>query len=993
LLEKPTEKTYVGELVSVIKEIGKDLGFDAEVYWETSSGEPDILLKYNNRIVAVIEVKKPEISLSDPKANEQALRYAEWYRNKKGVKFYGLHNMKYIKFFKYVGEKKTLTDYIESGEGWVPVTDFPFPIIPDAQSIAEYKRISTDQQAKDNLRDFLRRFKDTLEGKMLDLSRYVIMRLRELIENGSSSGVAQLYDKYRRDNNIHSLVESWLEERGLERPKNDNELREYLNLMLKEQIYTFTIKLLFYLVLQSLDSEMAKRLKEGITSLKNPKDEEYFKRVAGELFKYAMDRTGDFEEVFGSNTVDRLPFMPASLQNIEEIVEYLDQIRWSEVGMDVIGRVFENLIHEERRHLLGQHYTDTRIVDLILMGVFRGMKKPEKLIDPACGSGTFLVRAINYWKMNFPQDNFYELIEGCDIDKLASMLSKINIYIQALEIVKKGYRYTPRIHREDFFKLKLSPDYVYVVANPPYTRQEQMVMAYYNKEYKKTLEDSVSDIEDWDKRASIYAYFLVRGGKILREGGKLGFIVENSWLNAEYGGPLKRWLFNNFNVNYIIESIIERWFEDAKVMTNIIIAEKRPSSQDHVTKFIYLKKSLRDLIDGPPPARDYVASQRYYEGIERIFLEADSCVPSADYIIYETDGMRVVACKKKLIDIIESKLGRLNIVKGPKQYLDLIFRFLEGKEDRLVLLKEIVNIQRGLTTNANEIFYLPSKYWRFHSETSDRLFLVSRGLKRKMGISKRYLRRLIRLDHLEDSTYLVKNLPSRGKEDYVFWVQDIREVDDQETREYIKWATNHIREEYRMSGGKKYPTIYKKLNEPEWLRLPSRSGGVLLFRSAVHRNYSIWFNAIPNAQIDKRLYIGYLADKYRDKILPEALFASANSIFTYIGMELMGRTNLGEGALDITTVDYEVIPIINPLELQIYLENRNLLDEFIRKVRDFLSTKPQNIEKEAARADRLEIERYILGYLGLKEDEIKSMYKELLALTDLRTQKAAIFLQ
>ncbi|RSN75111.1 MAG: hypothetical protein DSO07_07370 [Thermoproteota archaeon] len=977
--ERPTEKTYVGELVPVIKEIGKNLGFDAEVYLGTPSGEPDVLLKYNNRTVAIIEVKRPEISLSDPEANNQALRYAEWYRKEKNVKFYGLHNMKYLKLFKYT-----------ENEEWVPATDFPFPIIPDAKSIAEYKRISTDNSARDYLTQFLVRFREMLEGRTLDLSRDVIEKLRRLIESSASKGREQLLGKYREDENIRSLVESWLRERGFEKPKNDNELRKYLDLMLKEQIYTFTIKLLFYLVLQSLDPEMARKLKENITPLKESKDETFFRIMAKELFDYAIARTGDFDEVFGSNTVDKLPFMPASLSDLNEIVEYLDQIRWSEVSVDVIGRIFENLIHEERRHLLGQHYTDTRIVDLILVGVFRKSRKPEKLIDPACGSGTFLVRAINYWRMRY-SENFYDLIEGCDIDKLASMLSKINVYIQALEAVKSGYKYIPRIQHGDFFKLELRPDYMYVVANPPYTRQEEMVMAYYDRNYKKTLRSNVSDLEGWSEKASIYAYFLVRGGKLLREEGKLGFIVENSWLNAEYGGPLKRWLFDNFNVDYIIESLVERWFEEAKVMTNIIIAERRPSSQDQMIRFIYLKKPLDVLINGPPPTKDYTASQRYYEEIEKIFSEADNCTPTADYTIHETDRMRIVACRKRLIDIIEGKLGRLNVLKGPKQYLDLVFKFLEEEEDRLVLLKEVMNVKRGITTNANEIFYLPSKFWRFLSETPDKLLLA--GENRRVEISKRYLRRLIRPDHLENSMYAVEDLPSRKREDYVLWVQDVQKVDDPGTMEYIEWAANIIREEYKTSGGRKYPTIYKELNKPDWLKLPSKSGGILLFRSAVHRNYSIWLNKIPSAWIDKRLYVGYLRNSYKDKLKPEVLFSVANSVLTYIGMELMGRTNLGEGALDIATVDYEVIPIIDPLKLQAYLEEKDLLNEFVEKVNRFLSTRPQNIEREVSRADRMEIEKYTLGYLGLRDDEIKSLYRELLMLVDLRTQKASRILR
>lgn len=63
--EKPTENAYVGEHIKTTQKVGGGLGFDDEIHYKTNSGVPDVLLKYKDRVVAVIEVKKPEISLSD----------------------------------------------------------------------------------------------------------------------------------------------------------------------------------------------------------------------------------------------------------------------------------------------------------------------------------------------------------------------------------------------------------------------------------------------------------------------------------------------------------------------------------------------------------------------------------------------------------------------------------------------------------------------------------------------------------------------------------------------------------------------------------------------------------------------------------------------------------------------------------------------------------------------------------------------------------------
>jgi len=995
MAEEPTERTYATELAKVIMVIGESIGFDAEVEKKTPSGYPDIIVYYKGEPVAVIEVKKPEIPLSDPKLNKQALRYAEWYRKNKEVKLYGIHNMRYLKLYKYITkpekEQTTLLDYIKGTvSGWVLVSDFPFKIMPWVSSIRDYKHIKTHREARENLKKFLLNLKEILEGKTLDLSKEVIDTIKKLIEEGSSRGIIQFEDLYRSNAKVRKLVESWFSERGFKKPRSTNELRNLLKLLLKEQIYTFTMKILFYLVLQSIDTDMATKLQESIKPIEEIKDPEFFKRIANMLFNYAIERTGDFEEIFGVNTVDKLPFAEASLPQLKEIVRYLNQIRWSDISVDVIGRIFEGLIYEERRHLLGQHYTDTKIVDLILTGVFKKDGIPDKLLDPACGSGTFLVRALNYWKIMYSTElaklktPIYEYVEGIDIDRLASMLAKINLYIQALEKIEEGYKYIPKIYHGDFFKVSLSQDYMYIVANPPYTRQEEMSMAYYDRNYKECLRKTVSDISGWSERASIYAYFLVRGGKHLRENGRLGFIVENSWLNAEYGRALKKWLFNNFRVEYVIESLAERWFKDAAIITNIIIAEKT-REYNYITRFIFLKKKLSELIGEPAPTSDYIANERYYERIQKIYDQADKCTPIGEkYAICETNSLRIVSLRRDLIQAIEEKIGRLSIVKGPRKYLDLILRFIDGTENRITLLRNVLKIKWGLKTNANEIFYLPSKYWKYITDNNS--YLILKNFNKQVKISKNYLRRLIRPVHLRNIPYGVKDLPLLRKEDYVLWVDNINNIADPGTLDYIKWAEEFIREEY--SSRERFPTIYDRLDNPNWTKLSSTSGSTLLLRYAVYKNYSIWLNMVKDAEIDARLCAGYLREEYKNKVQPETLFAIANSVLTYLGMELLGRTNLGEGALDIKVVDYELIPIVDPIWLEGYLRKTNKFIAFLEAVRKMLILQPADIEIEARRPERMKIEKFILGSLGFSEEDIKSLYRELIKLVKFRTERA-----
>ena len=119
------------------------------------------------------------------------------------------------------------------------------------------------------------------------------------------------------------------------------------------------------------------------------------------------------------------------------------------------------------------------------------------------------------------------------------------------------------------------------------------------------------------------------------------------------------------------------------------------------------------------------------------------------------------------------------------------------------------------------------------------------------------------------------------------------------------------------------------------------------------------------------------------------VFAVLNSVFTYLGMELIGRTNLGEGALDVNVVDYEKILVIDPVILKQRLKERGKLQEFLQIVDEMLSMKPDSIESEAENSIRLEMEEYVLGSLGLSKKDILNFYKELITLVNLRAERAA----
>lgn len=109
-----------------------------------------------------------------------------------------------------------------------------------------------------------------------------------------------------------------------------------------------------------------------------------------------------------------------------------------------------------------------------------------------------------------------------------------------------------------------------------------------------------------------------------------------------------------------------------------------------------------------------------------------------------------------------------------------------------------------------------------------------------------------------------------------------------------------------------------------------------------------------------------------------------NSVITYLGMELIGRTNLGQGALDVNITDYNKIPIVDPKIISKELKKKGKFEELLNTVDQILSLKPKNIEEEARNPLRLKLDELVLSVVGLSKKDINELYKKLLELVEYR---------
>ncbi len=125
---------------------------------------------------------------------------------------------------------------------------------------------------------------------------------------------------------------------------------------------------------------------------------------------------------------------PKSFNNLKKVFRLLAQeishFNFEDVDEDVLKGVYQELIDIDTRHSLGEYYTPDWLCERIVKEF--EFKKTDKILDPACGSGSFLRAAIHRIKEINPNVSVEELndhIYGIDIHPLSVQIAKTTLLL------------------------------------------------------------------------------------------------------------------------------------------------------------------------------------------------------------------------------------------------------------------------------------------------------------------------------------------------------------------------------------------------------------------------------------------------------------------------------------------------------------------------------------------------------------------------------------
>ncbi len=266
--------------------------------------------------------------------------------------------------------------------------------------------------------------------------------------------------------------------------------------------------------------------------------------------------------------------------------------------LDFIAEYYEKIVPHSQRKTKGEFFTPIQIVDYILKSVgYTDQHEIEykKLIDLSCGSGSFLIRAVNILtkkliahsnsKENsniFPKqaeqiiNKVKDNISGIDINPIACVLCQINIYFTLFKLIKiiiknnKDYD-VPKfnIFNKDTLQLNFNTKYDYVVGNPPYLFIRAISQEYRNFIEKLPLETNKGQYD-------YYQIFIELGINLLKKNGLLGYIIPDSLLALSNRKILRKYIFNSTKIREIYYSGPQF---DKPVVSNIILTLEKESDE------------------------------------------------------------------------------------------------------------------------------------------------------------------------------------------------------------------------------------------------------------------------------------------------------------------------------------------------------------------------------------------------------------------------------
>ena len=645
-----------------------------------------------------------------------------------------------------------------------------------------------------------------------------------------------------------------------------------------------------------------------------------------------FDRVG--EAIDGNGVLDhdetpepRIPLDPIA-EPVAEFVGELDDRDLTTFEGDVLGRIYEGIIPPDRRAGMGEYYTPTAVCDLVSR--LAVTDADDAVLDPACGTGAFLLGARRRLRAlgddaTGPRDGIAGRLAGIEPNRVPAQLARINLAVRSRDRdpeavdVRVGDFFDVAV--DDFPCPSSGEGFDAVVGNPPYVRQEDID----DKDHvRRHLDAEGVDAGDLSRRSDLYAYFLTHATEFLRDGGDLGFVTSDRWLDTRYGEDLQRFLLEHYAIRAVI-TFDRQVFDDALVDSSVLILRREtdPAERDgNVATFLRVKEELD--------------------------VEAIASLVEADHDpnrLHATDEYRLVTRRQAAL----REERKWNVFfTAPPIYFDV------RASPNVVDLSAVADVTYGVKTGANPFF-------------------VGRTVEMEAEGLEPYVSPLLKASGQVDAIRVTDDVAEEWR---VLDVHDLVqralaetvESDGEAPEARVKrWLAENGHDallEYVRSGeAEGYHERSSLASRDVWFDLGELPRPRILSTMFTWRTHRVYWNAAGAPTSDQFYYVDP-----KPSVDPEVLAGILNSRVVWLANELLGRRAGGEGMTRLQTKVYETErwPVPDPRELD--EDRREAIRTAFRDLqeRELAAEAPT---RDATAPERDDLDRAVIPALGLDRDD------------------------
>ena len=281
---------------------------------------------------------------------------------------------------------------------------------------------------------------------------------------------------------------------------------------------------------------------------------------------------------------------PAKLRQL--IVELIGKENWLSMSSDVKGDAYEGLLEKNAQDVkggAGQYFTPRPLIRAMVDCL--QPKLGELVVDPACGTGGFLLAAHDYLATHHDLDRDnkkhlkYEALRGIELVDGVSRLCAMNLFLHG--IGPDDDEREPPIATDDALRNEPSIHADVVLTNPPFGKKSSITVVTEEGETdKQSLTYNRPDF--WTTTSNKQLNFVQHVKSLLKIHGRAGVVVpDNVLFEGGAGETIRRKLLHECDVHTLLRLPTGIFYAQG-VKANVIFFDRKPGSKDPWTKTLWV---------------------------------------------------------------------------------------------------------------------------------------------------------------------------------------------------------------------------------------------------------------------------------------------------------------------------------------------------------------------------------------------------------------------